>query len=42
MLCYLTLDDQAIERLGIGDRAVLRVDSGATVRANLEAIVKEL
>ena len=34
--------DQAIDSLGIGDRAVFRADSGATVRAKLEALLKEL
>ncbi len=41
-LSFPALIDQAIELLGIGDRAVFRVDSGATVRGKLEAILKEL
>ena len=34
--------DQAVDSLGIGDRAVFRVDSGATARAKLEALLQEL
>jgi len=41
-LSVSALIDQAIVFLGIGDRAVFRADSGATVRAKLEALMKEI
>ena len=41
-LSVSALIDQAIVFLGIGDRVIFRADSGATVRAKLEALMKEI